>query len=124
MGNRITSKSACRFPKTGRAAALVLPLVLAAAASAQDWPQWRGPNRDGVWRESGILEVFPSNGLQVRWRAPVGHGFSSPVVAQGCVYVTDSQLDQPAKARERVLCFEEATGQPLWTYSHEVSFPD
>ena len=44
-------------------------------------------------------------------------------MAKGRVYVTDSQLDKP-KALERILCFDEATGHPLWTYSHEVSFPE
>ena len=59
----------------------------------------------------------------MRWRARVGYGFSSPVVAQGLVCVTDSQLDKP-KALERILCFEEATGNPLWAYSHEVTYPE
>src|SRR5881397_2950388 len=109
--------------KPGRIAALVLPLLLPLAGLADDWPQWRGPNRDGVWNETGIRETFPSGGLEIRWRAPVGYGFSSPVVAEGRVCVTDSQLDKP-KAIERVLCFEEATGKPLWTYTHEVTYPE
>ena len=104
-------------------AALGLSLLLPFAVRAEDWPQWRGPNRDGVWNETGILETFPTNGLAVRWRAPVGYGFSSPVVAEGRVYVTDSQLERP-KVRERVLCFDEASGKSLWTYSHQASFPD
>jgi outer membrane protein assembly factor BamB len=95
----------------------------AAAIRADDWPQWRGPNRDGVWRETGILESFPPHGLKVRWRAPVGKGWSSPVVADGRVFVTDSELMKP-KARERVQCFAETTGKPLWTYSYEVQYPD
>src|SRR5438105_8920756 len=103
--------------KPGLTVLLILPLILAIAVQAEEWPQWRGPNRDGVWNETGIRETFPTNGLKVRWRVPVGHGFSSPVVAQGRVYVTDSQLDHP-KAGERVLCFEEATGKSLWTFSH------
>src|SRR5262249_46238229 len=90
---------------------------------ADDWPQWRGPTRDGVWRETGVLETFPRQGLEIRWRAPVGPGWSSPVVAQGRVYLTDSQLTRP-KLKERVLCFAEATGKPLWTYSYEVNYPD
>ena len=54
----------------------------------------------------------------MRWRAPVGFGFSSPVIAKGRVYVTDSLLDRP-KVRGRVLCFEETTGKLLWTFSRE-----
>ena len=100
-----------------------LPLLLAAATHADDWPQWRGPNRDGVWRETGILESFPADGLKVLWRAPVGPGFSSPVVAQGRVYLIHSELMRP-NAKERVQCFDAANGKVLWTFSYDVSYPD
>jgi outer membrane protein assembly factor BamB len=90
---------------------------------AEDWPQWRGPNRDGVWAESGVLESFPADGLKVRWRRPLGFGWSSPVVSQGRVFVTDAQLARP-QAQERVHCFDEATGKSLWTYAYDVAYPD
>ena len=98
--------------------AVLLPIALALASRAEDWPQWRGSIRDGVWHETGILKKFPAQGLPVRWRAPVGYGFSSPVIAKGRVYVTDALLDRP-KVRGRVLCFEESTGELLWTFSRE-----
>lgn len=85
---------------------------------AEDWPQWRGSGRDGVWHETGMRKTFPPEGLPARWRAPVGYGFSSPVIAKGRVYVTDSILDRP-KVRGRVVCFEENTGKLLWTFSRE-----
>lgn len=98
------------------AAALVLP------ARAEDWTQWRGSNRDGVWHETGVK--FPAKDLAVRWRAPVGYGFSSPVIAKGRVYVTDALLDRP-KVRGRILCFEEKTGKLLWTFSREkTNYPE
>src|SRR5437762_569629 len=81
-----------------------------AVARADDWPQWRGPNRDAVWKETGILEVFPSAGLNVRWRTPVGPGHASPIVAGGHVYVTDAEFAKP-RAWERVHCFDEQTGE-------------
>ena len=92
------------------AAVLLVALILTVAVRAEDWPQWRGPNRDGVWSETGILETFPPNGLKILWRAPVGIGFSSPVVADGRVYVTDSELAKP-KARERVPCIRRTLRQ-------------
>jgi outer membrane protein assembly factor BamB len=104
--------------RRGLAAAAAVPLLLAAAVRADDWPQWRGPNRDGVWRET-----FVRGAVKVRWRAPVGPGWSSPVVAGGRVYLTDSRLSRP-RAEERVLCFDEATGKPLWAYAYAVSYPD
>lgn len=104
-------------------AALGLSLLLPIAARAGDWPQWRGPNRDGVWNETGVLESFPPGGLKISWRAPVGRGWSSPVVARGRVYVTDVELTG-STAMERVLCFAEANGKLLWSHKYAVAYPD
>ena len=90
---------------------------------AGDWPQFRGPNRDSVWNETGILQTFPAEGLKIRWHAPVGAGNSSPVVTGGRVFVTDSETEKP-KAWERVHCFDEKTGKLLWTYRDEVDYPN
>ncbi|NUQ60840.1 MAG: PQQ-binding-like beta-propeller repeat protein [Pirellulales bacterium] len=114
-------------PRSPLAACLAMAVVLsclpAVTVRADDWPQWRGPERDGVWRETGIIESFPAEGLQVCWRAPVGPGFSSPVVAQGRVYLIHSQL-MPPNAKECVQCLDAATGRPLWTNSYDVGYPD
>jgi outer membrane protein assembly factor BamB len=98
-------------------------LLLPAALRAEDWPQWRGLNRDGVCGEADLLQTFPATGLKIRWRVPVGWGFSSPVVAQGRVYLADSELMKPT-ARERLSCLDEATGKPLWTHSYNVAYED
>jgi outer membrane protein assembly factor BamB len=95
---------------------------LGAVACADDWPQFRGPNRDGVWSESGIMQTFPAGGLKVRWRAPVKSGLSSPIVSDGRVFVCDSERKKP-RAWERVHCFDEKTGKPLWMHSDEVNYP-
>jgi outer membrane protein assembly factor BamB len=110
-------------PKTLLAAALTLPLLASAALRADDWPQWRGPNRDGVCGETGLLQSFPAEGLKVRWRVPVGGGWSSPVVAQCRVYLADSELVRP-RAKERLHCFDESTGKALWTYAYDVAYED
>jgi outer membrane protein assembly factor BamB len=112
-----------RFPQVSLAIVLAFTLLPAVSVRADDWPQWRGPNRDGVCREAGLLETFPAGGLKVRWRAPVGWGWSSPVVAQGRVYLADADVVKP-KPRERLHCFDEKTGKPLWTHSYEVVYPD
>jgi WD40 repeat protein len=85
-----------------------------------DWPQWRGPQRDGVWRESGVVETIPESGLPIRWRARVKNGWSGPAVAEGRVFVTDHDYRSNPEV-ERVLCFDEATGEWLW--SHEYPCP-
>jgi outer membrane protein assembly factor BamB len=107
---------------------MVLALALPSQwARADDWPQWRGPNRDGVWRETGIIENFSGPQLDYVWRAKISNGYSGPTVAGGRVYVTD-RVEEPAGA-ERVLCFDAATGASIWTHSYEceytgVAFPD
>ncbi|MCL4195071.1 MAG: dehydrogenase, partial [Thermoguttaceae bacterium] len=64
--------------------ALTVLLVLAAtAARADDWPQWRGPGRDGVWHETGVVEKFDGPELKRVWRASVSGGYSGPTVAAG-----------------------------------------
>ncbi|MBI3465822.1 MAG: PQQ-binding-like beta-propeller repeat protein [Planctomycetes bacterium] len=112
-----------RFRRMAWARVLIVGLLCPSALRADDWPQWRGANRDGVWSEGGILEAFPAGGLEGRWSVPVGVGVSSPVVVQGGVYVTDAELVR-SKARERVHCFEEATGKPRWSYAYDVNYPD
>jgi len=112
-----------RFSRIGLTLTAALSLLLPLAVPAADWPQFRGPNRDGAWNETGILQTFPAQGLKISWRAPVGRGWSSPVVARGKVYVTDVQLTPPT-AKERVLCFDEANGKLLWTHQYAVDYPE
>ena len=105
------------------APALTQALLLAVAVGAEDWPQWRGLKRDGVCDETGLLQSFPAEGLKVRWRVPVGWGFSSPVVAQGRVFLADSELMKPT-AKERLHCLDETTGKSIWTHSYDVAYED
>ncbi len=103
---------------------LALALQFPLAAPSEDWPQFRGPNRDAICREIGMLQSFPAQGLTIRWRAPVAAGNSSPIVAGDRVYVTDQEVKPPGEAWERVHCLDETTGKPLWVYRDEVAFPD
>jgi outer membrane protein assembly factor BamB len=82
---------------------------------ADDWPQWRGSHRDGIWREEGIREKLPAGQLPLKWSVDVGPGYSGPVVADSKVFLTD-KIDQPA--RERILCFQESDGQLLWKHEY------
>lgn len=113
--------------------------LAALAAAADDWPQWLGPQRDAVWRETGILKRFPTNGPAIRWRVPIGAGYAGPAVAEKQVYITDRQLapksvnpGDPFKkgiiaGSERVLCLDESHGKVLWKHEYEcpydVSYP-
>lgn len=101
---------------------LLIGLFPVAALLADDWPQFGGPNRDGVWRETGIVQTFPAEGLKIRWRVPVGSGLSSPIVSEGRVFLCDAERKKP-RAWERVHCYDEKSGQTLWTHTDEVSYP-
>ena len=91
--------------------------LLLAAQDVQDWPQWRGARRDGVWRETGLVERFTE--LRPRWSVPVGGGYSGPTVAAGRVYV----MDRPkGKAVERVLCLDWKTGATLWELAYDAAY--
>jgi outer membrane protein assembly factor BamB len=110
--------------------ALAALLALATLAVADDWPQWLGPQRDGVWRETGILTKFPNGGPKARWRTPIGGGYAGPAVANGRVYVHDRQLAEgvsnPASqfgrgnlaGSERVLCLDVSDGKVLWKHEY------
>ncbi len=95
-------------------------LFIASTATADDWPQWRGPSRDGTWRETGLVEKFASPELKITWRKPIGSGYSGPTVADGRVFVTD-RLVEPSQV-ERVHAFDEKTGETLWTYSYPCEY--
>jgi outer membrane protein assembly factor BamB len=95
-------------------------LPLSAQVAAEDWPQWRGKNRDGAWTETGILEKFAGPQIPLKWQVEVGSGYSGPTVAEGRVFLTD-RVHEP-RSTERVLCFDEQTGKPLWRYEYPAEY--
>ena len=113
---------------------LFFALLLTSQAKADDWPQWLGPKRDGVWRETGILEKFPKGGPLVRWRVPINPGYTGPAVVGDKIYVMDrirpKDADgEPVRAKggvipgsERVLCLKEADGAILWKDEYECPY--
>jgi len=114
---------------------VVLPYL---SVHADDWPQWLGPKRDGVWRESGIVREFNADGPEITWRTKVAGGYSGPAIADGRVFLTDyvvsdgitspnPDVRNDVQGSERVHCFDEQTAHELWrhTYprSYKISFP-
>ena len=87
---------------------------------SQEWPDWRGPNRDGVWNEDGVVGKFQSAQLPHKWSVAVGSGYSGPTVANGKVYVTD--LLNESSQTEGVMCFDAQTGQKIWEHRYECEY--
>lgn len=93
----------------------VLPTVIAGSLHADDWPQWRGPRRDAVSRETGLLKSWPEGGPQIAWQVEnAGIAYSSVAVANGRVY-TQGDLD----GVEHIICWDEKDGSLLWAVQPE-----
>jgi len=99
---------------------------------AEDWPHWRGPTRDNVWHEDGLLEKFPAEGLKIVWRTPVAGGYAGPAVSEGLVFLLDFVLTgeqreangprKTTRGTERVLCLDEKTGDLRWKHEYPVKY--
>lgn len=106
-------------------------------STADDWPQWMGPQRDNVWRESGLLAEIPAGGPRVVWRAPVAGGYAGPAVVGDRVYLMDYVTADNVKVpnferkeftgTERVLCLSAVDGTEIWKHEYpvkyEISYP-
>ena len=101
---------------------LIFFSVLFAAATtarADDWPQWRGPERNGVSQEKGWLDQWPDQGPAIAWKANVGLGFSSFVVAGGKAITVGH-----AEEKDTVFCFDAVSGTTTWKHSYPSDLGD
>ena len=99
----------------------VAALVLAAGTglAAEDWPQFLGPERNGIYRGPPLSENWPAGGPRVVWRKPVGQGFAAPVIVQGRLLVfhrlgTNEVLD----------ALDARTGAAQWRYQYPTRYRD
>ena len=91
-------------------ASVVLSTVI---AKAENWPQFRGPNRDAISRETGLLRTWPDGGPKVLWKVDVGPGYAGAAILNGRVYFNDYDT----KTSEwLVRCLSLAKGDELWRY--------
>jgi outer membrane protein assembly factor BamB len=97
-------------------ALLLCTAFLSTTAFAQDWPQWRGPNRDGNVSGAVIPASWPKT-LKEQWKVTVGIGHSSPVVANGKIYVFARQGDE-----EVLLSLDAVTGKEIWRSSQPIAY--
>lgn len=106
----------------------------AVPAQADDWPNWLGPKKDGVWHETGLLEKFPQGGPKVIWRKPINPGYCGPAVAAGKLFVMDriTEKDKDGKpvspkkgvvaGKERVVCLEASDGSTVWIQEFDCPY--
>jgi outer membrane protein assembly factor BamB len=95
---------------------IALAAILVSVPSAADWPQWRGPNRDGVTLDFARPTTWPAT-LKEVWKVTVGEGHSSPVTSAGRIYVLARQGED-----EVVLCLDPGDGKQLWRASYAAPY--
>jgi outer membrane protein assembly factor BamB len=94
--------------------------VEAVAQTASDWPQWRGPNRDGLSQETGLLKQWPAEGPPLAWKTTgAGRGYSSLAITGGRIFTMGLRGD-----REFVVAFDVATGKEAWATAHGTAYRD
>jgi outer membrane protein assembly factor BamB len=99
---------------------LIIIMMLTPVLLADEWPQWRGLNRDGCWQEEGILQKFEQSQIPVLWRVPISRGYSGVTVAEDRVYVMD-RVKEPNQV-ERILCFDAKTGKSIWSHIYPCQY--
>ncbi|MDA7503781.1 PQQ-binding-like beta-propeller repeat protein [bacterium] len=106
---------------------LTILLMLISSVHADDWPQWGGPQRDLIWRETGIVKQLPSGKLPRVWSTPIGEGYAGPAVAEGMVFVTDRIHGRGREGIERVLALDSKSGEIIWKHEYpclyNISYP-
>ena len=99
-----------------RVALVCLAIVFAAQATSAQWAQWRGPNRDGIVASANVPPVWPKEPV-LKWKQPMGEGYSSPVVANGMVFVHSRQDPQ-----EIVTALDLGSGKTVWSAKYDAPF--
>jgi len=90
------------------------------AQEGQDWPDWRGEGRNGLWNEKNIITKFDGPKIRLKWRVPLGPGYCGPTVSKGRLYVMD-RVTSPEE-QEQVRCFDTETGSELWTHTYDCRY--
>src|SRR4029453_7470210 len=107
-----------KIVKLGLPTIIALCLCVSFGASARvddsssDWPQWRGPQRNGISNESGLLKQWPTDGPKVVWQVnDIGDGYSTPSVVGNRIYV----MSNSGFENEFVQALSTQDGKAIWT---------
>ena len=99
-----------------------LTVLSVVPATANDWPDWRGPNRDGTSLETGLIATWSPDGENLAWRVPYG-GRSGPIVNNGHVYIQNA-VGEGENLQERLMAFDVSNGALLWQHRFNVYLSD
>jgi outer membrane protein assembly factor BamB len=91
-------------------------LMVTACGTLADWPQYLGPDRNGISPEKGLLRSWPEAGPKVLWTVSLGEGYGGAAVSQGLVYV----LDRIDNEKDAIRCFDLQTGKEQWSYQYDA----
>ena len=109
-----------------------------ATLRGEDWPGWMGSQRDGVYRETGIIDEIPDSGLKIKWRKPIAAGYAGPAAADGRVFVFDYVVESgeafndpgtraTLNGKERLTALDADSGEQIWQYQYDcpysISYP-
>ena len=84
-------------------------------ATAAEWPQWRGPLRNGLSSETGLLKQWPANGPAVTWSITnLGEGYGSVAIKENRIYVQGTS-GTANEAKSTVFCLNRADGKTIWS---------
>lgn len=130
--NRHRTSGGSRIPFT----AALIAAALSSITTAADWPEFRGPDRAGIWEASGLIEDFSgkTDPLPHVWSTPVGAGYSGPTVSDNGVYLMDRGLPDDESSGtdirpegpgvERIVCVDRESGAVKWVHSYPCTYRD
>jgi outer membrane protein assembly factor BamB len=119
FGDKNTRYAKLEQDRARQQRAAVAELAPAAGGAAADWTDFRGPMRDGHYRQTPILTRWPPKGLERLWRQPVGGGYASFVAAGGRAFTIEQR-----RGNEAVTAYDLATGRELWAHTYPADFQE
>jgi outer membrane protein assembly factor BamB len=102
----------------------IVAFVMAPLALSEDWPDWRGPRRDGTWNAPPLSIPFPSPDQNILWRKPIGPGYAGISVEKNRVVTLERipSPESPTAGQERILCLDADSGNLLWSHSYPADY--
>jgi outer membrane protein assembly factor BamB len=92
-------------------------ILISISATGGDWPQFRGPDRNNISQETGLLRSWPPQGPKVLWKVPVCEGYAGAAIKNGLVYLNDYD---DVKKEHLIRCLSLADGKEVWRWSYAI----